>query len=235
VSLGTSDTVFGLMRASRVDPSGAGSVFASPTGDYMGLTCFSNGSLARERVRGRYAMSWSDFSEALRRTPPGNRGALMLPWFEPEITPTVLKPGVRRQALPEDDAASNVRAVIEAQVLALKRHSAWMGVQVDTIHATGGASANREILRVIADVFDAAVYQFEVSNSAALGAALRACHAHALANGQAMTWEDVVAGFAEPIAASRIDPIPANVHVYREMAGRHAAFEAREREGSTSA
>ena len=49
-----------------------------------------------------------------------------------------------------------------------------MRVEVDTIHATGGASANREILQVMADVFDADVYQFEVGNSACLGAALRA-------------------------------------------------------------
>ena len=51
ISLGTSDTIFGLMKEPRVDSSGTGHVFSSPTGDYMGLTCFSNGSLARERVR----------------------------------------------------------------------------------------------------------------------------------------------------------------------------------------
>ena len=39
------------MRELVVDPSGTGHVFGSPAGDYMGLTCFSNGSLARDRVR----------------------------------------------------------------------------------------------------------------------------------------------------------------------------------------
>lgn len=228
ISLGTSDTVFGLMKAPRVDPSGAGSVFASPTGDYMGLTCFSNGSLAREHVRDRYGLSWDGFSDALRATRPGNGGALMLPWLEPEITPTVARPGVRRLTLAEDNGPANVRAVVEAQVLAMKRHSAWMGVRVDTIHATGGGSANREILRVMADVFDADVYQFAVSNSAALGAALRAYHADAVGQRQTVSWEDVITGFAEPIASSRISPIPANVRTYRELEGKHAAFERRE-------
>ena len=66
ISLGTSDTVFGLMREPRVDRTGTGHVFGAPTGDYMGLTCFKNGSLARERIRDRFGLSWSTFSE----TPP---------------------------------------------------------------------------------------------------------------------------------------------------------------------
>src|SRR4029453_5814436 len=99
ISLGTSDTVFGLMREPRVDRSGTGHVFGSPTGDYMGLTCFKNGSLARERIRDEFGLAWPTFAESLRRTPPGNGGRIMLPWFEPEITPTVLTPGARRYGL----------------------------------------------------------------------------------------------------------------------------------------
>jgi len=41
-------------------------------------------------------------------------------------------------------------------------HSAWMGVKTKRIYATGGASQNRAILQVLADVNGAAVYQFEV-------------------------------------------------------------------------
>src|SRR5882672_456015 len=92
ISLGTSDTVFGLMREPRVDRTGTGHVFGAPTGDYMGLTCFKNGSLAREHIRDRFGLSWPTFAESLRRTPPGNGGRIMLPWLEPEITPTVLTP-----------------------------------------------------------------------------------------------------------------------------------------------
>ena len=48
VSLGTSDTVFAL----TTKPAGQSShVFRSPTGDFMNLVCFRNGSLAREWVR----------------------------------------------------------------------------------------------------------------------------------------------------------------------------------------
>jgi xylulokinase len=227
ISLGTSDTVFGFMRKPAIDPTGAGNVFGSPTGDFMGLTCFKNGSLARERVRDEYRLEWRAFSEALQQTPAGNRGAIMLPWFDPEITPPVREPGVRRYGLEPADAAANVRAVIEGQAMAMKSHSSWMDVTVDTIHATGGAAVNREILGVIADVFGADVYQLAVGNSAALGAALRAYHADKLSDGDPVTWDQVVSGFAEPVQASRIRPRPENAAVYADMIARYADTERR--------
>lgn len=217
VSLGTSDTIFGLMRSPRPSVDGTGHVFASPTGDYMGMTVFKNGSLARERVRDEYGLDWAGFSRALAETPPGNGGATMLPWFAPEITPLVPRPGVVRHGVGDADVARTVRAVVEAQMLALARHSAWMGVAVETIYATGGASANRAILQVMADVFDAAVFQFKSGNSAALGAALRAFHADRLADDAAITWDEVVRDFAEPLADSRVDPVAAHVATYRQL------------------
>jgi xylulokinase len=226
VSLGTSDTVFGLMREPRVDHTGTGHVFGAPTGDYMGLTCFKNGSLARERIRDAFGLSWVSFSDALRRTPPGNGGGILLPWFEPEITPTVLTPGVRRYGLAPGDADANVRAVIEAQQMAMALHSRWMNVTVDSIHATGGAAANRDILQVMADVFGAVVYQLQVGNSAALGAALRAFHGSSVADGEVTSWDDVIKGFVEPLALSALTPDPARHATYQELIEVYAACEA---------
>jgi xylulokinase len=226
ISLGTSDTVFGLMREPRVDRTGTGHVFGAPTGDYMGLTCFKNGSLAREAVRDTFGLTWASFSEALRRTPAGNGGRILLPWFEPEITPAVPTPGVHRYGLAPDDADGNVRAVIEGQQMALALHSRWMNVDIDSIHATGGAAANRDILQVMADVFGADVYQLQVGNSAALGAALRALHGDTAAEGDAMPWEDVVRDFAEPVAATRLSPDPSRHALYGELIEIYAACEA---------
>ena len=227
ISLGTSDTYFGTMAACRTDPRGEGHVFVSPTGDYMTLICFKNGSLARERVREAFGMDWDGFSEALRSTPPGNDGKVMLPYFEPEIVPNVLDPGVRRFDLAEDDAAGNCRAVVEAQMMSMRIHSAWMGVRPTEIYATGGASANPEILQVMADVHGCPVRRFEVTNSAALGAALRAAHGYMLASGKGAAWEDVVAGFAEPVAGSTIAPNAAAGEVYDGLVEKYAACEKR--------
>jgi xylulokinase len=226
VSLGTSDTVFGLLHEPRVDRSGTGHVFGAPTGDYMGLTCFKNGSLARERIRDEFGLSWSTFSETLRRTPPGNGGRIMLPWFEPEITPTVLTPGARLYGLDPGDADGNVRAVVEGQQMAMALHSRWMNVKVDSIHATGGAAANRDILHVMADVFGAVVYQLQVGNSAALGAALQAFRGASVSAGGQMSWEEAVAGFVEPLAESKLLPDPARHAVYEDLIELYAACEA---------
>ena len=246
ISLGTSDTIFGPMREPRVDAGGTGHVFGAPTGQFMGLTCFSNGSLAREHVRDQYGLTWEQFSQALDQTPAGNGGRMMLPWFVPEITPCVAHPGVHRHDLDAADAAGNVRAVVEAQMMALALHSRWMGVSVDTIRATGGAASNTSVLQVMADVFGVDVYRFEVSNSAALGAALRALHADRASSGTPLSWDEVVAGLAEPVAGSRlrqgfhlrqgyggqvgaqgrITPNTANHGVYRERLAAYAAFEA---------
>jgi xylulokinase len=225
ISLGTSDTIFGLMRAPRVDPSGTGHVFGAPTGDYMGLTCFKNGSLARERVRDSFGLTWPAFSQLLESTAPGNAGRILLPWFEPEITPRVSDPGVRRYGLAVDDAPGHVRGIVEAQQMALALHSRWMGVDVNTIYATGGAAANRQILRVMADVFGADVHQFQAGNSASLGAALRALHADRLDGGRPVSWSDVVREIAEPVAASRIEPDARSHAVYRELMTAYAACE----------
>src|SRR6478735_2616966 len=197
ISLGTSDTVFGLMQEPRVDTTGTGHVFGSPTGAYMGLTCFKNGSLAREHIRDEFHLSWPEFSRILAATPPGNQGRVFLPWYEPEITPPVSAPGIHRYGLDEHDRDGHVRGVIEAQMMSMVLHSAWMRVEVDTIHATGGAAANREILQVMADVFNADVYQFEVSNSASLGAALRAAEADAESRHAPVSWEEIVHGLAD--------------------------------------
>ena len=224
ISLGTSDTLFGTMRDARTDPSLAASVFGAPTGDWMALLCFKNGSLARERVARDHGLDWAGFSRALRGTRPGNRGALMLPWFEAEITPNVLQPGVRRYGLDPADAAANVRAVVEAQMMALATHSQWMGVEVREIRATGGAAANAEILQVMADVHGAPVRRLKVGNSACLGAALRAYHADELAEGRRVPWKEIAAGFVEP-EEPPTRPAAGHAELYAELMKVYAACE----------
>lgn len=224
VSLGTSDTVFGLMREPRVDATGTGHVFGAPTGDYMALTCFQNGSLARERVRTEFGMDWAAFSRALDSTPPGAR--IVLPWFEPEITPPVPIAGPHRYGFSTANPEVEVRTLVDAQMMTMALHSRWMGVEIDRIHATGGAAANRSILQTMADVFGATVFPFEVGNSAALGAALRAVQGDLVSRGEVPGWADVVHGFAEPLASKRVEPNAARHDFYVTLMRVYAACEA---------
>lgn len=226
VSLGTSDTVFAATPRPDPDPQGAGHVFASPAGGYMALTCFANGSLARERVRDAYGLDWNGFSRLLAGTAPGNGGALMVPWFVPEITPTVkdVVRGPIRAGLDADDPAKNVRAVVEGQAMAMRLHSRWIAPDVKMIRATGGAAANQAILQVLADVFDADVVRIAPPNAASLGAALRAFHADRRSDGAALPWPEVVAGFTDPIADAGARPRPEAVAAYAPLLHRFAAL-----------
>ena len=177
LSLGTSDTYFCLLADVAVDPDANGHVFIAPSGHPMSLICFRNGSLAREAVRDRYGLDWAGFEDALRETPPGNDGMMMMPWFEPEIVPRVPSPRVVRLGGLEDapeQAARNCRAVVEGQFLSMRLNSEWMATRPSRILATGGGSQNRELLQIAADVLDCRVEGHEVSDGAALGAALRA-------------------------------------------------------------
>lgn len=224
VSLGTSDTVFGPVDAPPPEPRWA-NVFGSPTGGYMLLVCFRNGSLAREHIRDRYGLDWAGFSRALAATPPGNNGALMIPWVEAEITPTVDSPGVRRFNLREDDAPANVRALVEGQMMAMANHwDALAGRSPGRIRATGGASTNRAILQVMADVFGADVYPAASTSAASLGGALRALHAREAAGGGTGDWRATVAEFVTgdgaPIAAN-----PAHTAMYARLRRDYAARE----------
>ena len=84
VSLGTSDTFFAAMEAPRTDPAGFGNVFCTSAGGFMSLSCFTNGALARDRVRRERGLDWAAFDRAHETTAPWEGGRLLLPWFAPE-------------------------------------------------------------------------------------------------------------------------------------------------------
>jgi xylulokinase len=227
ISLGTSDTVFTAMAAKRTDPRGYGSVFGNPAGGFMSLACFSNGSLAREEIARRFGLSWSDFAAAIvEQTKAGNDGNMLLPYFVPEITPRVLKASPRwfgsKAFVAGQDGAAAARAVVEAQALSMRLHSDWIGESMTTVLVTGGASRNRGLLRVLADVFQATIMPLSVSNSSALGGALRAAQGV-----EGCEWQDLYAQFAPPDRAMAVAPDASARPIYQQLG---AGFEKRIKE-----
>ena len=221
-SLGTSDTMFAAMRAPKTDPRGFGHVFGNPAGGFMCLICFSNGSLAREAVAEKVKLDWPSFERAiLAETKPGNGGNLMLPYFVPEITPRIAKADVRLFGSPDFVAwrapAVAARAIVEAQALGMRHHSDWIGETPSTILATGGASKNRGILQVLADVFQAELRTLAVANSSALGGALRAAQAV-----EGSAFSELFPKFCAP-GPERITPNASAQSAYAELGERYAA------------
>jgi xylulokinase len=189
----------------------------------MSLICFKNGSLARERIKDACGIDWKAFDEeAVKQTEPGNRGNLLLPYFVPEITPLILDATVHRTGEP-DFVAGNmkfptlVRAIFESQALSMKIHSAWIG-DFAKVRVTGGASRSAGFCQVLADVFQADIEKIAVSDSAGLGAALRA----AQATGQG-SWEELFAKFAATSEAIR--PRKELRPIYENASARYREFE----------
>lgn len=222
ISLGTSDTVFACTPNRGPRPS---HVFRSPTGDFMSLVCFRNGSLAREWIRAEHGLDWDTVARLLEQQ-PGNNGYVMLPWLETEITPSAPHAGVRRFGFDRQDAGTNVRGLIEGQMMAMANHAGDVTADpIERIIATGGASTNRALLQVMANVFGIDVYRLDVENSAALGAALRAYHADRLAAGEPVSWHTVVSGLTEPNPGHRVSPNPRLVMLYEELRREYAILE----------
>ncbi|CAL5332592.1 unnamed protein product [Camellia sinensis] len=194
ISLGTSDTVFGITNDPQ--PSLEGHVFPNPVDpkSYMVMLCYKNGSLTREDVRNQCAdKSWEVFAKFLQQTPPLNGGKIGFYYKEYEILPPlpvgfhryVLEnftgdtlDGISEREVDKFDPPSEVRALIEGQLLSLRGHAERFGMPSPPkrIIATGGASANQSILNTVAAIFGCNVHTVQRPDSASLGAALRAAH-----------------------------------------------------------
>lgn len=145
VSLGTSDTLMAcgiqlesFLSSQNLETMEDGHVFSDPINKdkFMGLLCFKNGSLARERVRDEFCneKNWDSFNSSLNETNPGNDGNIAFYYFEPEITPR-LGPGVFRfnennQLIDSSFSKPEyeVRALVESQFMSMKRHAKNIGM-----------------------------------------------------------------------------------------------------------
>ncbi|KAL3733011.1 hypothetical protein ACJRO7_022523 [Eucalyptus globulus] len=194
ISLGTSDTVFGI--SSDPQPRLEGHVFPNPVDkeSYMVMLVYKNGSLTREDIRNRYAgKSWDAFNKFLEQTPPLNGGKIGFYYKDHEILPPLpvgfhryildnftgdTLEGLTEREVPEFDSPAEVRALIEGQFLSMRAHAERFGMPAppNRLIATGGASANERILSSVASIFGCDVFTVQRPDSASLGAALRAAH-----------------------------------------------------------
>ena len=231
ISLGTSDTIFGFLAEPKPSAS-EGHIFANPVDPsaYMALVCYKNGSLTREHVRDKSAKgSWEEFRNLMTKTEPGNGGNIGFYIKEPEITPPILKTGMFRfdpSGNPVESFAAEieVRAVLEGQFLSMRTHCANIGIKPASILATGGASVDKAVIRVMTDVFGVPVFVGDQPDSAALGSAYRALHGWRCVVGEKFVpFADTIAGAPEFKKAA--DPDKAAHEVYTGMLEKYSALE----------
>lgn len=199
-SLGTSDTI--MLSLGHHPELEQGHVLIHPTQEnrYLGLLCFKNGALVRDTFKKAEANnSWEIFSELLQSSPRGNNGYMALHYLSQEILPNVAAGSLRWTV---NDSYENhkyinqfptqqieIRALVECQFLNRKAFACDFGFNFgkDTkIIATGGSSANKSILQVMADVFNSQVYIKKTPEAACLGAAYRAIYSIYTENAKAL-------------------------------------------------
>lgn len=238
LSLGTSDTI--MMKLNEPPNLQEGHVLVHPTEEgYMGLLCFRNGSLVRDIFKRAEANdNWENFSELLDSTPRGNFGNIALHFISKEIIPPI-KGSLRwnkasnldstesaRGVLKYSAPQTEIRALVEGQMLTRKAFATEMGFSFGEntrILATGGASANRSILQVCSDVFNAPVYTQKTTEAALVGAAFRAKYVleRSRSNNTPSYYDYITKRLPEHSITRVCDPAQDSSDIYDGMLERH--------------
>jgi len=170
ISLGTSDTYFATSAQYVSNNNACGHVFGNPMGGFMSLFCFRNGSLARDFVRQKLSMTWSQFDCTYLNSQIGSE--TILPFIFDEITPKSKAVNIEIPANSCREKSDFVNLFLQSQFLNMRCQTQELGTP-KKILLTGGASKSEGIGHLIADIFGCGVERISISNSASLGGAMR--------------------------------------------------------------
>ncbi|MCF6268956.1 MAG: xylulokinase [Melioribacteraceae bacterium] len=216
ISLGTSGTVYTFLEKPFIDMKGEISSFCDSTGNYLSLLCVSNLANGYNQILKKFNISHKEFNEIVKKTPKGNNGKILIPWFEGERTPDVPMgtPTYFGFALNDFTKENLCRAVIEGAVLNLYDGFTRMPVDVKEIRLTGGLSKSSVWRETIADIFEAEVVPVD-GEGAAMGAAIHAAWVWNKEEGNSVVLPKILKPFVKLIEEERTKPDFKNHNIYR--------------------
>ena len=222
-SFGTSGTIYAYAAKPVVDPHGEIAAFCSSTGGWLPLLCTMNVTTVTEQVRALLGYDFSAFDAAVKATPAGAGGLVLLPYLAGERTPNVpdgsgVLLGLNQKTFTTGHLA---RAAMEGATMGMNyglRRLAALGVKAKEIRVTGGGAKSPVWRQVMADIFGMPVVAMVEDEGAALGGALQAAWCEARRDGDAKArLVDFTAGTVALNEATRCVPDKANVARYREL------------------
>ena len=230
ISLGTSGTAYSFMEQPYIDPEGEIASFCDSTGHFLPLLCVSNLANGYNQLLKQYDLSHEVFNQLISKTPAGNAGKLIIPWYEGERTPDVAQAAPLYFGFGLDDFTRDnlCRGVLEGHILNLYDGFQRMPLNVREIRLTGGLSNSDAWCQCIADIFEADTIPVE-GEGAALGAALHAAWVWLNENGETMEINDVVEPFILLNEKRRKIPSATNLSIYRKQKELYHALSARVR------
>jgi sugar (pentulose or hexulose) kinase len=209
VSLGTSGTACTILEDPFVDPTGAIAAYCDSTGRYLPLLCVSNMANGYNSVLEQFDLTHVAFADIVKRTPPGNAGRVLIPWYEGERTPDLplAAPGYFGFDLADFVPEVLCRAVLEGHVLNLWEGALGLPVTPGEIRLTGGLANSPAWCQTIADVFDCETVPVR-GEGAALGAAIHAAWVWLREAGESQSLAEVAAPFVVLDESRRARPDP---------------------------
>jgi xylulokinase len=235
ISLGTSGTAYTFLKKPFVDPTGEIAGFCDSTGHYLPLLCVSNLANGYNDILKLYDLSHQEFTEVIRKSPVGNNGRIIVPWYVGERTPDVPNGTPTYFGFGLGDFTKKevvCRGVLEGHLLNLYDGFQRMPVKPSEIRLTGGISRSVAWREAIANIFNAETVAVE-GEGAAMGAALHALWVYQIEQGKDISLEEVVEPYIKLDESTRVKPNPKDVATYQTLICEFSALSARLRNQRT--
>ena len=185
LSLGTSGTVCAYSPAPVIADSAMVANFCASQGGWLPLVCTMNVTSATTRIRELFGLDLKTFGERVAATPIGAEGVDVLPFFNGERVPALPQASGSFLGLTGRNTtqANLCRAVIESATFGLRYGLELLGGLAEgasQIRLIGGGAKSPLWRQMVADITATPVICPQVTDAAALGAALQAawCHRH---------------------------------------------------------
>ncbi|MCB8887680.1 xylulokinase [Vreelandella malpeensis] len=179
LSLGTSGTVCAYSPTPVVCDSAMVANFCASHGGWLPLICTMNVTSATTRVRELFGLDIAGFSERVASAPIGAEGVTCLPFFNGERVPML--PGASGDfsglTSPNMTQANLCRAVMEGATFGLRYGLELLGdltAGARQVRLSGGGAKSPVWRQMVADITGIEVICPEITDAAALGAALQA-------------------------------------------------------------
>lgn len=227
LSLGTSGTICAHADAPVEGADPAVANFCSSSGGWLPLVCTMNVTSATTRMRELFGLDLATFGERVAGAPIGAEGVTMLPFFNGERVPMLPEGTASVAGLTSVNAtqANLCRAVVEGATFGLRYGLERFGRLLEgmrQIRLIGGGARSPVWRQMVADVTATPVICPDVTDAAALGAAMQAAWCHQGGGGGAL--EALCERLVRLDETSRADPDPARVEAYREAYDRYLAL-----------
>lgn len=215
MSLGTSGTLFASSAAPIVAESEAIAGFCSSSNGWLPLICTMNVTSATSSVQTLLEEDIAGFNRLLDQAAAGAGGIEMLPFFNGERVPPLPHARASLHNLDSDNftRANLCMAVVESATYGLRYGLDLFrrqGIAAREIRLTGGGARSPRWRQIVADVMGCPVVCLQVNETAALGGAIQAMWAAALADQPHQQADRVLSDlcqrFVSPDESTRVAP-----------------------------